>query len=53
MAKESIAVSMYNVAQFIERCIRSLFEQTLDEMEYVFVDDGSTDESFDILLRVI
>ena len=53
MVKVSIAVSIYNVAQYIERCIRSLFEQTLEEMEFVFVDDGSTDESVEILLRVI
>ena len=53
MAKVSIAVSIYNVAQYIERCVRSLFEQTLEEMEYVFVDDGSTDDSVDILLRVL
>ena len=53
MAKVSLAVSIYNVAQYIERCARSLFEQTLEEMEYVFVDDGSTDDSVDILLRVL
>lgn len=41
----SILVPVYNVEQYIERCARSLFEQTYDNLEYIFVDDGSTDES--------
>ena len=35
--KVSVIVPIYNVAPYIERCARSLFEQTLDEVEYVFV----------------
>ncbi len=42
IAKVSVVVPVYNVEKYIGRCARSLFEQTLDEMEFIFVDDGST-----------
>lgn len=51
--KVSVYVPIYNVAPFIERCARSLFEQTLEDLEYIFVDDKSPDDSVDILLRVL
>lgn len=53
MAKVSLVVSVYNVSRYVERCVRSLFEQTLEDVEFVFVDDGSTDGSMDIVLRVL
>lgn len=49
----SILVPVYNVESFIERCARSLFEQTYDNLKYIFVDDCSTDESKAVLERVI
>lgn len=51
--KVSVCVPIYRVASFIERCARSLFEQTLKEIEYIFVDDCSPDDSVAILLRVL
>ena len=51
--KLSVVVPVYNVSKFIERCARSLFEQTLDDIEYIFVDDCSPDDSIDILRRVM
>lgn len=45
----SILVPIYNVAPFIERCSRSLFEQSYHDIEYIFVDDASPDNSVDIL----
>lgn len=45
----SIGVAVYNVEFYIERCARSLFAQTYDNIEYVFVDDCSPDCSTDIL----
>lgn len=45
----SIGVPIYNVEPYIERCARSLFEQTYTNIEYVFVDDNSPDCSVDIL----
>jgi glycosyltransferase involved in cell wall biosynthesis len=51
--KVSVIVPIYNVEKYIERCARSLFEQTLDDIEYIFVDDCSPDNSISILKRVI
>lgn len=49
MPKVSVIVPIYGVEKYIERCARSLFEQTLDDMEYIFVDDCSPDKSVEIL----
>lgn len=51
--KLSIIVPVYNVENYIERCARSLFEQTLGDIEYIFINDGSTDASIAILENVI
>ena len=51
--KVSVIVPFYNVAPFIERCARSLMAQTLREVEFIFVDDASPDDSADILRRVL
>ena len=53
MYKVSILVPVYGVEQYIERCARSLFEQTYANLEYVFVDDCSPDRSIEILERVM
>jgi len=51
--KVSILVPIYNVSPFIERCARSLFNQTFNDIEYIFVDDASPDNSIEILNRII
>lgn len=51
--KVSVIVPIFKVEKFIERCVRSLMEQTLPEVEYIFVDDASPDASMDILRRVL
>lgn len=53
MVKVSVIVPVYNVAQFIGRCAESVFSQTLDEMEVIFVDDASPDNSIAILESVL
>ena len=53
MPKISVIVPVYNVEKYIERCARSLFEQTLDDIEYIFVDDYSTDKSVQALYSVM
>ena len=45
----SIGVPIYNVESYIERCARSLFEQTYVHIEYIFIDDNSPDDSIGIL----
>ena len=52
MPKVSVIIPVYGVEKYIERCARSLFEQTLDCIEYIFVDDCSPDKSIEILERV-
>jgi glycosyltransferase involved in cell wall biosynthesis len=51
--KISILVPIYGVDKYIECCARSVFEQTYDNIEYIFVDDSSPDHSMDILKRVM
>ncbi len=49
----SVIIPVYNVGKFIERCARSLMEQTIDNVEYIFVDDASPDNSIQILQKVL
>lgn len=51
--KISVVVPIYNVERYIERCARTLFEQTLQDIQYIFVDDCTPDKSVEILLRVL
>lgn len=48
----SILVPIYNVEKYIDRCVRSLFEQTYGNIEYVFIDDCSLDNSMNILMNI-
>ena len=47
--KVSIILPVYNVAEFLPACLDSLLDQTLDQLEIVAVNDGSTDTSAAIL----
>ena len=49
----SIIVPVYNVEPYIEQCCRSVFEQTYDNCEFIFVDDCGTDGSMEILYGLI
>ena len=51
--KVSICVPVYRVEKYIERCAHSLFEQTYNNIEYIFVDDYSPDKSIKILKNVL
>lgn len=51
--KISVIVAIYNVEQYIEKCAISLFNQTLEDIEYIFVDDCSTDNSINVLKSII
>lgn len=43
--KISIIVPVYNLENYLERCVRSLCRQTYENLEIILVDDGSTDSS--------
>lgn len=53
MPKISIIIPVYKVEKYIERCARSLFEQTLDDIEYLFIDDCSPDKSIEVLKDIL
>ena len=46
--KISIIVPVYNVEDYIEKCIKSILNQVFTEFELILVDDGSTDNSGNI-----
>lgn len=49
MPKVSIIVPTYNVAEYLDQCITSLINQTLKDIEIIAINDGSTDNSLEIL----
>lgn len=49
MVKVSIIVPVYNVDNYLEKCLDSLINQTLKDIEIICVNDGSTDNSLEIL----
>ncbi len=49
MIKVSIIVPVYNVERYLPACLDSILLQTLDEIEVICIDDGSTDRSPAIL----
>ena len=51
--KLSVIVPVYGVEKYIERCANSLFNQTLDHIEFIFVDDCTPDRSIELLQAVI
>lgn len=49
MSKVSIIVPVYNASKYLKTCMNSLVNQTLDGIEIIAIDDGSQDNSSDIL----
>ena len=47
--KVSIIIPVHNTQQYLEQCLDSVVNQTLQDIEIICVDDGSTDNSFGIL----
>lgn len=51
--KVSILIPIYNAEKVIERCLRSVFEQTMNDIEYVLVNDCSRDNSYELCQAII
>lgn len=51
--KVSILIPIFNVSEYIERCAVSLFEQSFNDIEFVFVNDATPDDSIEKLQLVI
>lgn len=47
--KVSVIVPVYNAEKYLEKCLNSLVNQTLNEIEIIIVNDGSTDDSQKII----
>ena len=44
----SVIVPVYNVKNYLEKCLDSIINQTYKNLEIILINDGSTDESLDI-----
>lgn len=53
MSKVCVIIPVYKAEVYIEKCTRTLFGQTLDNLEYIFVDDCSPDHSIEVMERVL
>ncbi|MGI2049104.1 glycosyltransferase family 2 protein [Shewanella oncorhynchi] len=51
--KVSVIVPVYNTEKYVERAIVCLMEQTLQDAEFIIIDDGSKDNSLNIIKQVI
>lgn len=49
--KVSIIIPVYNAEKFLDTCLQSVINQTLQDIEIICIDDASTDSSYDILQR--
>ena len=49
MPKVSVIIPVYNVEAYLRKCLDSVVNQTLKDIEIICVDDGSTDGSAAIL----
>lgn len=51
--KVSVIVPVYNVEKYLEKCLQSLVDQTLQDIEIIVVNDGSPDNSQQIIDRYV
>ena len=47
----SVLIPVYNVEEYLERCLDSVLNQSLTRIEVICVNDGSTDKSLEILKK--
>ena len=51
MIKVSVIVPVFNTEKYLEKCLNSLINQTLQDIEIICINDGSTDKSADIIKK--
>ena len=51
MIKVSVIIPVYNVSAYIQRNVQSLMRQTLKEVQYIFVDDATPDDSIEVIRK--
>lgn len=52
MPKLSIIIPVYNVEKYLPKCLGSILEQPFKDLEVICVNDGSTDDSLDVLQKI-
>ncbi|MFQ7001963.1 MAG: glycosyltransferase family 2 protein [Clostridium sp.] len=52
MVKVSFLIAAYNIENYIEKCLRSIMNQSLKEIEIIVVDDGSKDSTLSIIKKL-
>ena len=53
MPSVTVIVPAYNAEPYIEQCTKSLLAQTLEDIELIFINDGSTDKTPRIIAKLI
>ena len=48
----SIIIPVFNIDKYIEQCLESAINQTLKDIEIICINDGSTDNSLNILKKI-
>lgn len=53
MSTISVIVPVYNGATYLDKCLNSLLNQSIDDLEVILVNDGSTDSSEKIIDKYV
>ena len=51
--KVTVIIPIYNLEKYLKKCVESLLSQTLKEIEFIFIDDGSNDKSLELLKDLV
>ena len=46
--KVSVIIPIYNAAQYLHKCLKSVISQTYKNLDIILIDDGSSDDSYSI-----